>query len=171
MTEHTNPEHQTPPAEADVFVDMGEWAQTHGEQTIGTTSLASCAGIALYDPSNRVGYMLHTYATETWSLENMLESVRAAANPAELRVWVAGAVKLPDVELIKETERFHNAVLTRLERAGITEDNVSVEWGDDPYGGMEMILDSATGECRIMREKESAGDDFYDDYDDFTEEF
>lgn len=49
------------------FVPMGGFditSATDPKPIVGTTSLASCAGLAIYDPDSKVGGVLHAFFTE-----------------------------------------------------------------------------------------------------------
>lgn len=102
---------------------------------------------------------------EIKTLQNMLIAALAANVPADLRVWVSGGdlSELPRDE--RQADQTHERVRNLLKEVGITEDNTHIEWGNNPDEAMAMVLDSATGECHIVREE--AEQEFFDDYDEF----
>ena len=152
-------------ADADVLVEMGEWAQVHGEQVIGTQGLGPCIGLAIYDPTLHIGYMAHTLGSELGTIDTLLDHVSGqGCSVSDFKAWLGGAELDTDEETSAYITDIREGAIWRVQAAGIVADQVEVTWLENSDEMMSMVLDCATGELSFYVENtDYLDDDLTDD--------
>lgn len=132
----------------DIEVNMGEWKRVAGDQVIGTFGLGPCIGLAVYDPSEGVGFMAHTAAMELYTVRAMLDRVaKDGLQPDQLQAWLSGG-DIIEFEGGSYYETIREDAHAILIARGLLEKNIAMSWVEDE-GLADMTLDCGTGICTI----------------------
>lgn len=133
----------------EVKVGWGEARTASNEAMLTTEGLATCIGIAIYDPNSSTGYLAHVFAGLDNHFETAVPMVHEAAARAsditQLSAWVRGGTLTPgyeyDVELILRAQ-----TVKLLGSVGIKGKRVDVIWNEIPSLAVHMSLACENGE-------------------------
>ncbi|KAB1188725.1 MULTISPECIES: chemotaxis protein CheD [Haloferax] len=152
-----------------VKVGIADFAVDSDGNTLTTSGLGSCIGVALYDPDTGVSGLAHAMLPESDSsasnpakyadtgIESLFSEMQdAGANPDRIVAKLAGGSKMFDFTSTNGMgsigERNVDTARKTLEQLGV--DVVAMDVGGDH--GRSLELDAATGDLRIR--SANAGD-------------
>lgn len=139
--------------EIDVAVDLGEWSQASGDETIGSFGVGPCIALAVYNPDTHEGFVGHSFGNGEYTLEDMLKSISdRVQDPGRLQAWLTGGeiIPFPGEDEDYEDVTRENAVKLLWEH-GIPDNKIRESWvdGGENDNAADIVLDCSTGTCTI----------------------
>lgn len=152
------------PTPAEIQVGIAEWKVARQPDRLITLGLGSCVGVALYDPVNRIGGLLHIMLPDSKQFSNtskpakfadlgipllVQEIVRCGGRLGNLQAKIAGGAQMftgmSGKFMLNIGER--NVIMTRQVLGELGIRIVAEDVGGTR--GRTMILDTATGQVLI----------------------
>jgi chemotaxis receptor (MCP) glutamine deamidase CheD len=135
-----------PPAVEVAWDDFGKGTRL---DTLITSGIGPCIGLAVYEPETKRGYLGHAdmYSSSNVFGEMLKNIIEGGSDVNKLRCWLRGGV--PILESPKSTTVFRERVIARVLSSGIKEENISIEWNEDEDVILNMELDCRKGEVRL----------------------
>lgn len=150
------------PTYSGVEVAWGTWEES-SDKSLHTMGIDNCIGLAIFDRTQRVGYMAHIlfmirdgkyddrsrFGNQDDVLNPMLATVASnLRSPEDLEIWLTGGTYDSDSgQMVLGAEMRRQRVLVKLAFLDVPESNYHLSWNEEEVGRVDMTLDVVSGIC------------------------
>jgi chemotaxis receptor (MCP) glutamine deamidase CheD len=153
MSENYSPEFQE--SLPVLRVAIGEWKKDK-DSILETMGLGTCFGIAIYDPTTKLGFLAHLInpgSADKEELDEMSSELLAStSDPSKVKVWLRGGELLADHKGLEFGMRDREFTEQYMLELGILPENLDIEWLDNFEDAVDIRLNCKSGLCEITVE-------------------